>query len=323
MSHTRCRFLAASWVAFLLAGPAGATAFTDQQREVRAASSSIGGLWDENSNPIFPDFDPATFTLTEFSEDIETAPDATPWNATVATTDPALLAVAPSGSASATQLSNISSALVFATGTYSHVGHSRLLTASELALANSFLNPPVPYNFGQLGDTESGESSFRIDFTLAEPTPYRLTGSVSLSALQLADGILPLTSGAASIVLSGGPLGLLEYVSIAQDPLFCSPAPCTAGDSIDVQGVLEPGSYTLAATVEGGAQGFCADLIGFTCHVSTSSGSFDLTLTLATQLPALSPGAVAGLAALIALVGATVVGRTSARRDEPERGRGA
>lgn len=309
--------LCASWVAVaVVAAPRTADAqasFTAQDRSVDATSRSLGGLWDILSSPFFPDFDPPTTTFEEVALDSASAPDLTPFSATASTVDPPLLAVSPDGSASATQTSTLTPSLIDAAGSFSLVGHSRTLTQQELDLANAFLNPPIPYGLGLLDDEENGGSSFSVDFDVALATPYSLTGSLGISPVEFADGLFPITAASAAITLSGGPQGLLVFASIAQEGL-CDPGPCT-GDTLDVQGVLQPGSYTLTAHADGSAQGLCIDIVSFTCHTPTASGSFDLTLALSsTPVPALPPMAVPLAALLLGGVGTVQLRRASARR---------
>jgi hypothetical protein len=286
---------------------------TAQDRSVEASSQSYGGLWDETQNPFFPDFEAPAQSFTNTAGDAEAAPDTAPFGATAATVDPAILILAPQGSATATQISSVGTASIDASGSVDANGHGRTLTQGELDLANSYLNPPAPYDFGILGDHDAGGSHFSASFDVATPTPYALTASVGLSAAERETDDIPgfeMTSGTALIELTG-PSGSVAAIAIDQLD-FCPPfAPCVPGsDALAAQGTLAPGSYTLSASVSASARGRCSELPGYTdfqCHAPAADGSFDLSLALgATPVPSLSPGGLLALASVLLASGATL-----------------
>jgi hypothetical protein len=112
-----------------------------------------------------------------------------------------------------------------------------------------------------------------------------------------------MTWGTATVALTG-PSGSVAALAIEQQdfcPLF---APCVPGsDSLDVQGTLAPGSYTLSASVSARARGQCNELPGYTdfqCHAPAAHGSFDLSLALdPAPVPSLSPPGLLALASLL------------------------
>jgi hypothetical protein len=277
-------------------------AFTAQDRSANASSRSFGDLWDENSNPFFPDFDGPVWSISDEATDTATASDFGPFDDGATTLDPSLSGFAPNGSAMASQDSAIAQTRITADGGFALAGHSRTLTQGELDLINAFLMPAVPFDFGILSDEENGSSSFSLSFDLTSPTPYTLNGSLALSAaVRMAEFQgFEITTASASIALTG-PSGEVASVAIDQAD-FCDDAvPCVPGaDSIDVQGVLDPGSYTLAASVTGTALGGCNEITVFTCYTPGADGSFGLALTLEPPpVPALPP--VAALLAAAAL----------------------
>jgi hypothetical protein len=286
---------------------------TAQDRSVEASSQSYGGLWDETQNPFFPDFEGPAQSFTNTASDAEAAPDTAPFSAAASTVDPPIVLLAPQGSATATQTSSLGTASIDASGSVDANGHSRPLTQGELDLANLYFHPPVPYNFGTLGDDEGGGSHFSVSFDVATPTPYALGASVGLSAAERETDDYPgfeRTSGAAMVELTG-PSGSVAAIAIDQldfCPLF---APCVPGsDSLAAEGTLAPGSYTLSASASASAWGGCSELPGYTdfqCYAPAADGSFDLSLALgATPVPSLSPGGLLALASVLLASGATL-----------------
>jgi hypothetical protein len=314
----RSVFLLALAVAFGGALPAsGQVGVTAQDRSVAASSQSRVSLWQENQNPFFPDFEAAAVSVPQTANDSEAAPGAGPFDATASTADPTVLFLAPAGSATASQISSLGASGSTASGSFSAVGHSRTLTQQELAFATGLLQPPVPYDFGMLTDHEQAGSDFSATFQVSSPTPYTLDATVAVSALQF---IVPLvgfeiTSASASVELVG-PSGVVASVAIEQLD-FCGVEECFPGsDSVQAEGILDPGSYTLEAHAAGSATGTCTELPGYTpfeCHTSSADGSFSLSLALGSPpVPSFSPP---GLALLAAALGALGIARCRQRSD--------
>jgi hypothetical protein len=147
-----------------------------------------------------------------------------------------------------------------------------------------------------------------VSFDVATPTPYTLTASVGLSALQWEIEFpgFELTSAAASVELAG-PSGSVAAVSVDQLD-FCSGSCGPGSDSLAAEGILAPGSYTLSARIDASAWGRCSEVPGyssFQCYAPTADGSFDLSLALgAAPVPLLSPSGTLALAALLLSSGA-------------------
>jgi hypothetical protein len=292
-----------------LSAPAPAAAqlsYTDEDRSVETSSRSSGALWDTGSNPFFPDFDPPVLTLTDTATDSAAAPGSSPFGASVATSDPLLLALAPEGSATASQTSSLSASQAVASGSVTGIGHSRTLTQAELDLANFYFSPSVPFDFGTLGDEEDASADFSATFDVASATPYRLTGSLALSAAERVEDTpgYEITYATGSIVLTG-PEGVVASVALDQADSCGFTGPCLpSSDDLDVEGTLAPGSYTLSARVGGVALGGCTEVTHFACYAPGVGGSFDLALTLGPPpFPSLPLSGLLSLAAALAAAG--------------------
>lgn len=269
------------------------------------------GLWDLNSNPFFPDYDPPTLPLTALATDDQAAPDFGSFDETASTLDPTLVVIAPLGSASGSQTSSLGPSQIAATGSFSAVSHSRTLTQLELDFANGFFNPPVPFFLGTLGDVETGESNLSASFDLERRTAFDLSASLALSPLERLEGIFgnEVTSGFASVTLTG-PSGVVASAAINQFE-DCLESPCLpVFAALDVAGQLDPGSYTLDIALSGSATGICADIIGLVCYTPTSDGSFDVTLDLGPiPVPALPLLGVFGIFGALAGTGGSALRR--------------
>lgn len=302
------RLLVVVWLALALPSLAGAQAsFTAQQRSVEATSHSSGNLWATGTNPFFPDFDGPSATYTANHADDALAPAFGSFSET-ATSDAPLLQgfIGPAASASGSQTSSLAPQLITASGSFAADSDSFTLSQQELDLINLFLEPPIPYNFGIVGGDENGGSSFSVSFTLAQPTPYHLVASVDISEGVLVEGVIPITNGVASIELTG-PSGPVQALSVLN---WGGPY----SDSVDATGVLPAGSYTLTADASGSAQGTCTEVNIFACYTSSTTGSFDLSLSLDTPpaVPGPSRLAAALLGVALAAIGAAALRRARA-----------
>lgn len=306
--------LGLSAVALLASHGAHAQAsFTSQSRSVSATSHSDGALWDESQNPFFPDFDPPAMTFFDDASDDEAAADYTDFDPSASTVDPPLLIIAPGGSSDATQSSSLTPLRIDASGSFSQIGHSRLLTEQEIALANGFLNPPIPYWSGLIGDFGTASSSFAVSFDLAQATPYDLNADLALSGgvrIDFFEGF-EITSGSVELVLTG-PSGVVAHALVGAFDDCPPAAPCNpVADGVALSGVLVPGAYTLSVDLEGSALGLCTEVLLFECHSPTADGSFDVSLRLGAAAPALPPGGLFALAVCVASLGAIAPRRAS------------
>jgi hypothetical protein len=278
--------------------------FAAQQRSVEATSHSGGNLWATGTNPFSPDFDPATATYSADHSDDAQAPDFAGFDETASSPAPLLQGlIGPAASASASQTSSLSASLIAASGSFAADGDSYTIPPATLNLINSFLMPPVPYNFGIIDGTEVGDSQFSVQFDVAVPTPFHLTGSISASEWQTVEGLFGIAGASASISLTG-PSGSVAAVTLSL-PLTPS------SDSIDESGTLAPGSYTLSANASGSAFGLCFETATFVCYDPSSSGSFDLALSLggAPEVPGPSRLSAALLGVALAAIGAAALRR--------------
>jgi hypothetical protein len=263
--------LAALCAGVALALPALAAAqaaYTAQERRVESASHSDLWLWEQGTNPLPPDLDPPAATPMADHADALAAPGFGPFSASASSASPpAAGSAAPAGSSSAWQTSSLAPGGVTASGSFSTAGDAEVVDAPTLAALNALLLPPVPYILGLLGGTESGASGLEVEFEVGVPTPYHITGSLTLAPGFVGQIPHP-ASGSGRIELTG-PSGSVELLDV---PFGCG---CT--QELDAQGVLAPGSYTLRADVSGGTNVHC-DLNG--CIDRTMSGSFELELAL-------------------------------------------
>lgn len=286
---------------------------TDQQRTLSAASTSYGALWDENANPFFPDLDPPTLSFEENAADVRSAPDFGPFEQTASTVDPFILILAPQGSVQSFQSSTLSPVAIHASSSVGVVAHSRTLTATELSQANAYFQPAVPYDFGTLGDSEGGVSELSVDFVVSEAQPFTLSASVFVSEAEAVGGF-ELTSAGVVVVLVG-PSGAVASVGADQSGVCPGLGACSTGfDSVEVSGVLEPGSYTLTAGANVGAGGSCLEIGSFACHAPTADGSFEVSLATPTGVPALSADARLLVVAAIAILGGFALPRSGPGR---------
>jgi hypothetical protein len=300
----------------LLALPAPVTAqasFTAQQRSVEATSQSHELLWQTGTNPFFPDFDPPTASYTANHSDDAQAPGFAGFHETASSPAPLFQGfIGPAASASTSQTSSLAANRIAASGRFSARADSYTIPQLALTAINFTLMPPVPYNFGIIDGSETGDSQFSVQFDLAEPTPFHLTGSVAVSAMEIIPvALIPMTSSVTSISLTG-PSGSVAQLDLAQpfDPF--DPQPAT--DSLDVQGMLAPGSYTLSAHATGSAESLCFEDIGLVCYHPSSSGSFQLKLLLGSfDVPGPSRLAGALLGVALAAIGAAALRRAGRR----------
>jgi hypothetical protein len=205
----------------------------------------------------------------------------------------------------ATQTSSLAGSMVVAEASFDANSDARLLNETELALANTYLDPPLPYVLGILSSHETGASDFSVTFEVTAPIDYTLGATVDVSATERI-GDLPgfdITTAVASVELIG-PSGSLASLSLDQaDHCLSAEACAPASDTLDASGTLAPGLYTLTASVAGSAAGGCTEVPGYTpfhCFSPSANGGFDLSLSLgAATLPALSPHGLVALAAML------------------------
>jgi hypothetical protein len=144
--------------------------------------------------------------------------------------------------------------------------------------AASFMSTGEPFEAYALSTFMDSHASVSYAFSVAEPTPYRLSGTIG-------------TGGAGQIGLMlarirmTGPEGELWLVELAGDPQCFEPT-CLYPDpeSLDVTGVLAPGAYTVEADLDGEGH----PLISISTGVAAANdyqGSFQLTLTTAVPVP--------------------------------------
>jgi hypothetical protein len=274
-----------------------------QSRSVEAASTTFGNLWHENQNPFFPDFDQPGYQQSYPTSDQATAGHLMSWTDSAATQDPpAPIVGSLSGSALATQDSDLSPFLVEATGTVEIVTDSYLMTPAEVQLIDSLLNPPVPFFFGTVDDNESARSHHTVTFDVAATTPYALSGALAFDFLPPAQGSIPgdvLLRGFIELAESGGPV-------IGRAEIDCSSAYCSVLDpTLDSSGSLAPGTYVLSAEIEGFGAGYCYDAGTLTCFMPGGDASFTATLTLGGGPPV---PALGGAGRLLLALGVAALG---------------
>jgi hypothetical protein len=166
--------------------------------------------------------------------------------------------------------------------------------SGETTGSGGFAAPP---NNFIITDSEAA-SRFSATFAVASATPYRRTGSVTvtggLSASALARIRLKTAGGA-----------VVDEVSVQTDP-ECQFTECAlVEEALHSIGVLAPGSYVLEAETSGTATPFffAGNFFGL-----TSTGQYEVELT-PTEVPALSRGALAALALGLGLAGAAAARR--------------
>jgi hypothetical protein len=267
-----------------------AVTLDSQVRSTASESHSMGLLWEDGTIPLFPDFDPPSNTLVVDDLDGESAANFDPFLSSVATADPAIVIVTFSGSGSASQDSTLSTTSIQASGDFTNAADAFFLSQLILDQATAFLMPPAPYIFGLGLSSETSTSGFSADFSVDEPTPYALSGSLVLSApvdFATAPGLF-LTSAQALIELREDGGALVAGVSL--DQIFG-----TTSD-IDATGLLPAGSYTLVASATGTSIGSYVDVIGLEITAGSATGSFDASLVLGpAAVPALSSWGIATL----------------------------
>ena len=275
----------------------------DQTRTLEASSTSRGNLWDESQNPFFPDFHQPIFVYPVASSDDAAAPDFTPWTASVQTQDPALpLVPAPSGAAQASQDSLLSAGLIELSGEAQVDTDSYLMTVAQVQQIDAFVNPPVPFFFGTVDDTEEARSHSSVSFEVLESTPYTLTGALAWSAATPPPGSIPgdgVVQGFIELAEQGGAV-------LARTELDCVPDLCWVLDPpLDQSGTLAPGTYVFSAEIHTSGGGYCYDAGTLTCFMPSIDGSFDAQLNLGggAPVPALGSGATLALALGLAGLG--------------------
>jgi hypothetical protein len=269
--------------------------FTAQARSVDVASTTIADLWELGTNPFFPDFDAPSLSPTADASDSDMAIDFTAFSATLNLTNPGIPLLTTVGEVSATQTSALEARAISAVGGFDASRDAHTIDAGALATISALLG--VTYNFGIARDSQTGASSFQTTFDVTKEAVYRVTGTLTVSAV---GGLFPGdTLSDASVELrpvAGAPLFTM---SISQDD-FCS-AGCEPGAvSFDQPVTLPPGSYELTADAGGAATGTCADIGGgLTCATSPTYATFVVELVESTEVPALGTGAQILLALML------------------------
>ena len=142
--------------------------------------------------------------------------------------------------------------------------------------------------------TTTSEASFSFTFTVAEETPFHLTGEVATSGAGFLGSML-------ARIRMTGPGGELVAVELIDDDDCFDPECLDLGpEAVDLVGTLLPGSYT----VEADLQGLAEPLISISTGIAAANdyaGSFELALS--TPVPAPSSGPL-GLVALVLALGA-------------------
>jgi hypothetical protein len=171
---------------------------------------------------------------------------------------------------------------------------SSTIGANALHATGSF---DVSAGSGSVGSyvREEPSSVFVVSFQIDEPTPFTLTGLLELE-LQGCDAH---TQGRIRLTGPGGVMAdVHETFSGYPDPDLC--IDCQTALPIEASGTLAPGSYTLEARVSGSA--YEAVYPNDPCNGATAMAAYSAhLLAAAPQVPALSPGWIAALAAALAL----------------------
>jgi hypothetical protein len=293
VTRARVALAACAALAWPMLAAAQAT-FTSQVRKVETKSHSNLLLWQQGTNLEFPVEDPATVAYSLNDDHVTSAPDFTPFETEAVSTAP----LRP-GRSAASQRSSLDPQAVRASARIDVSGEPLWLGAQALAAANALLHPPVPYNNGYLGGTESAISKFDAEFELSEPTPYHLVGS--LAAGFGPPGFPSLYKGTSASFKLEGPGG-----TVLSDQLIS----CACEHELDHEGVLAPGSYTLH--VVGGAY-ITPDFCRYhqPCFAEAADAAFDVNLWLGVEPPVepdppVVPGPSRGLAALLGLALAAI-----------------
>lgn len=225
--------------------------------------------------PLDPYCEPDFIDTTSYSDDAA-APDASPWVAT------ANLAQFPNTYAS--QDSEIGGSSIRASG-------------SHQAISYYTWPYPFPPPVIQIHEDHASDSSFSTTFVLTTAGFYQLTGSVSSTAG-------PFAESTAFIRLTGPGAEVVAEVQLTPDSL-CSPAPdcmMLGPEPIAASGVLPPGTYTLEAGASGRAGGYRE-------MNDIAYGDYDVELTLAGPVPALSASGLVLLALALGSLGAARIAR--------------
>jgi len=279
---------------------------TAQARSIQVTSTSYGNLWDQSQNPFFPDFDGPIYVYSVPTSLTFSAVDLQPFAQSRSSSDPGVPIVGtPDGTAQASQSSSIAPLLVQAEGAVASSTDSYLMTVTQIGQVNALLNPPVPYFYGNVSDAEIARSSFSVTFDVVVPTAFSLTGSLDFLFEPPAPGSIPYDvtiAGFIDLSAQGGPI-------VAHGEIECALPECfTYEPSVDVQGMLAPGTYVLSAQIESSAASYCYDSGTLTCYEPGGSGGF--AVELATEPPAVPALGLWGGVALASVLGATASGCT-------------
>jgi hypothetical protein len=286
------------------AAHAGAAGFApiSQDRSISATMTGRTSVWFSftGSNPFFPDFDPPDQMVDTPNGPVgSSAADFGPFDDTIVVADTIDVV---NGTATISQDSSITPTEIHASG--SHDVQLDGANGQELG------------NYVVRSNLFESSSSFSATFGVSEDTEYTLAATLTRSldwALEPAGGGLPHANADVYVELVG-PGGVVAS-AMAPESSTCPPDNC-AEATLDVSGVLAPGTYTLTAYATGEGYSDCLD-VGpeVTCFNAAGTAAYDVRLeTAVTAVPAVgAPGGLV-LAFLLVLAGAWSLlspGRTS------------
>lgn len=254
-------------LAFALATPEAHAGF-----DLTGQARNVGVTITQNTLSCLPPPTGCQVTGTLNFSDSEAAPSSPPFLPFSATAQ-----VPPYTGSFASQDSSLSAAAILAQGATQGTGSASLTTPPNIYTAISSQTTNV----------------FSTSFDLVAPTPIRLVGSVTSTG-----GLSGNTTTRITLKTAGG--SLLAQVVAATDPNCQDPGCAEVGPlPLSWYGVLAPGSYVIEANSTGSSTAF-----HFANQFLTivTTGEYELKLT-ATQVPALSGGALGLLAASLALLG--------------------